>query len=515
MFGLKSWVKLKILKSMSNKLFPTKYSIKLEGSNLKLIPHPKKELKILASEISTKEAYSNVFPSEGAQDILYISLVSHTIGHDNKNDCLILPDEGMASYKTGIEKPLNIEHERTDIVGFCLNAFLTNMKNNKILSDEEAQEILDNKGMVNVGNVFAVWKLNHPDLVETLEENFDENSSNFGKVKASFEYYFNDYSYFISNGTSDYPHGEIVSSDAKDSEKMFAALRINGGNGKYNGNRISICPKDGFIGGVALTMQPANEFSDLTGKLDTDDLVVEVQDPIDNNIEQKSVIKDTGDLNMKETPKQVEASVEPIKAEAATAPITVDKDMAEKLQSQLSQKITEMGEKDKKVQELEASVKTLTEALEASKSEAQKTAELAKKIQEQLDNEIVARKAVEAKAIEAAKLELISSRLEKIKEFIEISDANKALLTKECAEASDEEFSNKLDFYKSISKRAVASTEKEVEKPDLKASVAEVVTETAKETKSVSIITSAPSNSLRDDFAKVFDVKAFGYKIKD
>jgi len=486
--------------------------IHIEGSDLKLIRHPKRELVACASEIGIQEAYAKLFPKDPKKDILYFSGISFTIGNINKNDCIILPDEGMSMYKTGISSPLDIEHERERIVGFCVNTYLSNINNNKILDEEQAQEILGGKGMVNVGVVMGAWKINAQEATELLLENFDENSANFNKIKLSFECYFSDFSFFLSNGRANYPDGQLISSgeDNIDADKMFDALKINGGNGVWQGNRISIAPHKSFIGGNAITLAPANEFSHLVSKKEDESILIHVSTESKTTEIEKSVNINTGDIIMPEPLKDTKSE---IAVEAAVAPILVDKDMADKLQSELNIKLSELSAKENKVTELTASVDALKKENEEIKEKLIKAEEMAKKIQEFLDKEIEARKIAEAKEVAMAQKQLVASRLGKISEFIEITDNNRALLEKECADASDEDFNRKLDFYKSISKSVQASIEPSNDK-DVKATIEDVVADTGKDTKSVNIHAAAPSESLKDQFARAFNIKALGYTDK-
>lgn len=484
-----------------------KHRIKFEAADLKLIRHPKKELKVTAKKLSETEAYAKLYPTEEKPNITYISLVSHTIGHCNKNDCLITPEEGVATYKTGVSASLNIEHQSDEIVGFCVSSYLTNMQNNKFLSDDAAQEIMANDGKVNVGQVFAVWKLSNPEVANLIEENFDENSSNFNKVKASFEYYFNDYQFFVSRGTADYPDGKFFASDCEDCDAMLASLKTQGGTGFYKGNRISISPIGGFQGGCALTLNPANEFSNLTSIKDGEETILQNVTATGNSGATESVIINTGEtMESKETKTEVKQVV-------AAVELTVDKHVVDALKIELDKKIGELNAKENCFTSLEATVNQIKADLEASKAEAVKAAEMASKIQAELDKEVIARQALEAKQIEDAKKAVTASRLEQISKVIEVTDANRAMFEKECAEATDEDFAKKLEFYKSVSKKAVASVEAPV--ADVKAEVKAALAETVKETKSVSISVAAPSDTLTDRFSKAFNtVESFGYKDK-
>lgn len=487
-----------------------KRSIFIESDSLKLIRHPKKDIVATAAEIGANKSYSNLFPKDSRKDIIYISACSFTIANINRNDCLILPDEGISMYKTAISTALNVEHEGDNIVGFCVNSYLSNIKNNKILSEEEAQDILVSKGLVNVGVILGCWKINHPELAELLVENFDENSENFDKVKLSFECYFSDFSFFVSNGKANYPDGDIISNDVPEAEEMFSCLKMNGGNGLYKGNRISICPINSYIGGNALTFTPANQYSDLTGKKEEDEIVINVE--ASNQNEVKSVIINTEDLNMSKIVETTEEKKE-IVAEAMIE-VTVDKDMGDAMKTQLDIKIKELGAKDAELEGLKNSLTALQKDFESSKEQYQKATEMAQKLQEQLDKEVSARKEIEAKEIERTKKEILASRLSQINEFVDVNDSNKDILEKECADASDEDFAKKLDLYKGISKKIVASTEK-AENTEVKQTVETIVSDTAKEQKSVNIIATAPSESILEKFKQAFNnTKDLGYNLK-
>jgi ribosome-associated translation inhibitor RaiA len=518
-----------------------KYCITCEASNLKLIPHPKKELQVQASEISDK--YAALFPKEMKPDITYFSAVSFTMGTINKNNCLVLPDEGMKMYKTSVGTPLDIEHEKDQIVGFCINSFLTNLKNNKILTDDEAQEILDADGKVNVGVILGIWPLNNPEIDSLIQENFDKNSDNYNKVKLSFECYFNDFSYFVSDGKADYPNGTIYPADNENADEMWAALRTNGGNGLYKGNKISICPLESFIGGNGLVMNPANVYSDLTSKKDGDSMTMQnvsadvppasnpsvpiIAEETDNKNEVKSVILTKEDNMSKENTitTEVKAAVQPeVKAEtAAMAPLKVDDTLANALQSELEKKVAELGAKDKQISEVDAKVTELLAKLEAqdkaakaeldaAKAETAKATEMATKIQAQLDAAIEKLNNLETQEKERKHKELVASRLATLREFMTITEANLAVLEKECSELSDDEFNKKVELYKTLSPKVVTASEAP-KAEDVKDTVKTAVADTAKEAKSVNIITPTPSVSLMEKFATAFSPESLGFKL--
>lgn len=484
------------------------HPISFDSSLTKVYRRPKKELKIIASQIGESDEFKDVFPKENQDDLLYIGLVSYSIGAVNKNGCIITPEEGLSTYKTLVSKPLNLEHEKNDIIGFCTSAFLTNIKNNKILSEDEASTILDNNGIVNVAGVFVCWKINSPDVAEIIEENFDENSEYFNKIKASFEFYFNDFDFFLYEGGNSFSDGELISSDDENAEEMYNALIINGGSGRYNGKKIAIAPKGGLCGGTAITFNPANIYSDTFAKKDGDKVIVIENSEIIKDCEsEKSVIINTGEnmLNAVKTEPKTEVVAEVAKEVVASIPLTVDKGVADEMQKQLDLKIGELNEAKNR----EATILASQEEL---KKQVQINADMATKIQEQLDNEVALRKELEAKENDRVQKELIASRMSKLAEVVDVNESNKCILEKECV-GCDEDFNKKLDFYKTISKKVIASQVTSTEA--VKETVKDAVIETAKETKGVNIIVQAPDESLVGKFAKAFSApKDFGFSHK-
>jgi len=98
---------------------------------------------------------------------------------------------------------------------------------------------------------------------------------------------------------ANYPDGQIVSGDmAKNPqvENMYRHLRIyedNGrhGDGLWEGNRISIIPRGGYCGGNAMTLRPANIYSDILAKKNGDKIVIQKQENTKND--ENSIISKT------------------------------------------------------------------------------------------------------------------------------------------------------------------------------------------------------------------------------
>lgn len=522
-----------------------KHKIVIDASDWRILKHPRKELSVIASEIQSKNSdFGKLFPKEGKPDLLYLQGVSFTLNHINNNDCLIVGEEGMESYKSIAESPLDIEHDRTQVVGFALKSFLSNIKNNKVLDEEAAWEILDSNGMVNVCGVWGIWTINNPELIDLINDNFDPHSQYFDAVKLSFEYYFDDHDFFISNGRADYPDGKIVSGDPiknPKSEEMYKSLKIYKddqknirGSGLWEGNRISIVPRNGFQGGAALTLNPANTFSDLLAKKDgkqitlkngengendqKNDKNVEISKNIDKvcvntnevQIMDKDIKTDTQVVATVTTVAEPVKTVEPVKAVDAASPTTapqlsVDKDLAVALQKSLDVKIEEIKAKDNEVASLRASVEKLQKTVEESQA-------MSKAVQAKYDEAMEKLNKVEAEKVEAAKKAKISERMSEVAKVMEISDDNKQLLESEAATLSDEDFAKKVAFYSKLTKKVDAT---ETTTTSVKTTVQEAVTKAVEQTPKVDVVTATPAQTLVDQYKEAFGKpENFGFKVK-
>ena len=507
-----------------------KHSITLSASALKLLPHPRKEICVKASSLfASKSELLSVLPKnkEVKPYITYLQFVSFTIGHINDNDCLIIPQEGLASYKTIPETPVNIEHNRDEVVGFALKSFLSPLKNNKLLTEEQAAEILDSNGKVNAGVVASIWQINNPELDSLLHENFNPNSRFFESVKASFEYLFDDYDFFLFEDGSDWPDGEIVSGDPDknpDFKAMTASLLYKKGTGYWGKQRIAIVPKDGFVCANALTFNPANQYSDVLARKDGEETEVIAPSQENAKIEpRESVNSNTTGVIMDKTKEIIVApavtpatpavvAVVPVveapqEKVVAAIPLTVDKDVADKLQSALDKKISEMTEKDGKIQELTASITTLQTQFNDAKTAAEKAQKAHDEAIEKLNTLETARAASEQKA-------KLDSRMDTLSKVVTVDDANRELLTAEASSLSDDDFNKKVAFYTQISNKIVATAETPAPK-SVKETVTEVVA-AATEVAPKVVVASPPvqAKSLQDEFKDAFGSPTqFGLKV--
>lgn len=123
-------------------------------------------------------------------------------------------------------RPLNIEHDRSRVIGVITGAFFSTYGDNKIISKEEALATL---GPVNIGITGIIWKIVN-DASEVVEICDIPEFEMFHELSLSWEVGFNTYSAAL--GSKNLMTATIVSGDqVEEYEEFFSA---NGGNGFTN-----------------------------------------------------------------------------------------------------------------------------------------------------------------------------------------------------------------------------------------------------------------------------------------
>lgn len=163
----------------------------------------------------------------------------------NKNDDVFIKDEVLPARNTGAHKPLNIEHDESKIVGHMLRTYVTT-KNGKVISDEDIDECPeDMPNDFDITSESVIYKYALPDVAQKVRQMVEDN-----KLFVSVEAWFTDYDYLVGS--------KIVKRNAKTEPVLDSVLRINGGEGVYNNNKVGRVLRHITIGGIGLTENPAN-----------------------------------------------------------------------------------------------------------------------------------------------------------------------------------------------------------------------------------------------------------------
>ena len=127
-------------------------------------------------------------------DLLPIAFNAAVVNRVNKNGDVINTSTAKEIYKSFINKPINIEHNRQRVVGTILAASFSEFGTDKPLSEEEAEKTVKPFN-ITLGGI--VWKVVNNTLTDMIEEAGDPTSEHYQKVSASWELGFSEYNLII------------------------------------------------------------------------------------------------------------------------------------------------------------------------------------------------------------------------------------------------------------------------------------------------------------------------------
>lgn len=191
----------------------------------------------------------------------------------NRNDDVFLPGEILPVRNTGAHKPVNMEHDPTQIIGHMLRTFA---------SEKDGKVVADNKKpsgkTFDITSEAVLYSFLFPDLVEDIKERAESNN-----LFVSVEVWFTAFDYLVGN--------KIVKRNAATASQFEGTLKVNGGTGFFEGKRVGRVLRNMIIGGIGIVKDPANPESIIKSVSNLDSEVV-------NEIEDESISGHIiGDIN--------------------------------------------------------------------------------------------------------------------------------------------------------------------------------------------------------------------------
>ncbi len=199
------------------------------------------------------------------RDLMKIVSILLSIGI-NKNDDWFLKNEVLPARNTGAHKPMDMDHDPKKIVGHMLRTYVTDKAGDLIpddLIDNEPDKVPD---QFDITNEAVLYKYLLPEEAKSVAE-----AANKGELFVSVEAWFTDYDYMVGN--------KIIKRNQKTSAILDEHLRINGGDGRYKGQKIGRVLRNLLIGGIGLVKKPANPDSVIKSISHKADLDVSSLDP--------------------------------------------------------------------------------------------------------------------------------------------------------------------------------------------------------------------------------------------
>ena len=449
-------------------------------------------------------------------DCLAIAFNAFVVNRVNKNGDYVDTDTAISFYKNFINKPINANHNRSQVCGVILTAGFSEFGSDAPLSEEQIKTLGKEPFNVVLGGL--VWRLVNPQLAAIIEDSNDPTSEDYLSISASWEL-----------GFSDYGVG-ILPIDAKDTSKAIEVteeceasgyskyLKANGGNGEYNDQRIYrkiLAPALPL--GIGLTETPAADvkgifvemavpelksekveakrLGDSQEKISQTELVTVIREY------NKVMIKDFSELN-DEVMKQISASE--IKAVYEAQASSIHKLYEEKIKEASEKYCAEQTASAQKLKEVEASSAALVEAVEVNK------VELAE-VKKQLELLLTEKAAATAQ-------DLFNGRMSHFDVEYDLTDADRTLIAADIKEMTEESFAQyqaKMNTLMKEKMKSFKTEAKESSKIEVLASVQDLV-DVAIDSGKKDVITiphtSSAQEGIFDKFKKAFSEDGFTIK---
>jgi hypothetical protein len=234
-----------------------KYNAFFESLIRPLVSAEKDKYLALASLEQVKKHIPEV-DTETNIDLLPIAFNAAVINRINKNGDVIDTETAVALYKTFINKPINVEHDRKKVIGVILSAGFTAFGTDAPLTLDQVKEM---KGPFNITLGGVIWRIVNPGVANVVEETNDPTSENYEAISASWELGFNEFEVVLMEGDSKNLEDGSVIKDAAQIEAYKDNLKAYGGEGKAGDKYVYRKPakKDTIAVGIGLTESPAAE----------------------------------------------------------------------------------------------------------------------------------------------------------------------------------------------------------------------------------------------------------------
>ena len=505
-----------------------KYTTTFANLQIKPVVSEEKDKYLSLASISNLKKFLPDIDTDKNIDLLPIAFDACVVNRVNKNGDVINSTTAAEILKNFINKPINIEHDRSRVIGCILTANFSKFGNNESLAELDIKDIKE-PFYITLGGV--MWKIINPQLANLVEESNDPSSENYMKVSASWELGFSDYDLVLLDKNNKNLEDAKFITDEGQKDKLSKNLKALGGTGKIDNTTYIYRQVIGDVIplGIGLTSNPAADVQGVAIK-DNDEIAVidfkskedesDSSDIHENNISQndENTVNQEGVINriiMKiENINQItDELLKQVKASSVTDFIQ------EELKKASEVFVAEKNEKD-------LAIKATNEKYEALSTESEK-------IKEELERVKAALIKFEEEKVAKANEEAFNLRMASFDEEFDLSDEDRQVLATDIKDLNEESFAaykNKMAvLMKEKNKAAKKAKEEEMKKAkasevkeEVKASVSseqsatevvdEVLDNSNVEKNSIPNSTATADVSLREKYSKAFGLEGFDIK---
>lgn len=384
-------------------------------------------------------------------DLLYTSFNAAVVNLVNANDHAIATDTALAMSKYFVNKHMNIEHNKYDIVGHIISQGFSSFGENKIL---KAAELTGSTDPFNISLGTVVYKYVREYVAEMIQESCDEDSDWFQSISASWEIGFNEFDIIL--GSKKLSDATIIS-DPEKIKEYSQYLKMEGGSGFLPDGTPVYCLIKGEARpiGCAFTSSPAaavkglyvvetpeqEEDPDLASKKKGECSLEKINESV-------SRVEETTKETQKSYAKIIEICEnlqKDIKNNSQIQKNTVNTNMKLKSKEDITPEFLQTAEASREVQdfivnELQKASQTFEEekqTLVSAKADIEKQLEEVNKglanTQEELNN-------LKLSVAEKEKQEAFDSRMEELSSNFELSDAQTKVIASQIKDLDENAF---------------------------------------------------------------------------
>jgi hypothetical protein len=414
-----------------------KYNTTFANLQIKPVISEEKDKYLSVASLNALRKFLPEINTEKNIDLLPIAFDACVVNRVNKNGDVINGSTAYDIAKYFVNKPINIEHDRTRVVGCILNANFSKFSSNESLAE------LDVKSMKEPFNITlggVIWKVVNQNLVNLIEESNDPTSENYMGVSASWELGFNEYNLvLLKDKEKNLENGKVITSEAE-IEKLSSNLRAFGGSGRINENTYIYREVTGEVIplGIGLTINPAADVEGVAINTENNEELTKIEEnksdiEISDNIEAENNISHLPENNVTDN-KIIERIIMKIE--------NINQITDELLKEVKASSITDFIQEElKKASEVFVNEKTEKEKL-LKEVEAKNTSllEESEKLKTEIANIKASLEKLEAEKIAKQKEEAFNIRMASFDEEFELSDEDRQVLATDIKDLEEEAF---------------------------------------------------------------------------
>jgi len=402
-----------------------------------LVSEEKDKYLSLASIDSLKKFLPEI-NTEKNVDLLPIAFDACVVNRVNKNGDVVNSLTAAEMLKDFINKPINVEHDRTKVVGCILTASFSKFGTNEVLAEDQVKDMKE-PFYITLGGV--IWKIINPQLSNLIEESNDPSSENYMNVSASWELGFNEYDLVLINDNNKNLENAKFVSDEKEKDKLKKNLKAFGGSGKIDKNTSIYRQVLGNVIplGIGLTANPAADVQGVATK-DEQSLEVEISKPEEND-----QMSDSSDINCENNISQDEENT--VNEEGVINRIIMKIENINQITDELLKQVTASSISDFIQEELKKASEAFTaeknekdNAIKATQEKYNALSTESEKVKEELEKLKASLAKLEEEKVAKAQEEAFNLRMAAFDEEFDLSDEDRQVLATDIKDLNDETF---------------------------------------------------------------------------